>query len=74
VTITTGAKWLALIATLSGAVFTSLQITPLNIYLLNFGSVLYLIWSIRVRDLNLILVNSGLVLIYVVGVVKLLLT
>jgi hypothetical protein len=60
-------KWLALAATLSGALCTSLRIDPLNVYLLNLGALLYLIWSVRIRELNLVAVNAGLLTIYVVG-------
>lgn len=64
---TTLIKWCALFLTLSGALCTSLRLDPYNIYLLNFGSLGYLTWSIIVRDINLIIVNSGLLLIYVIG-------
>jgi hypothetical protein len=60
-------KWTACFLTLGGALTTSLQIDPLNIYLLNVGSTLYLIWAIRIRELSLIVINAGLLLIYVVG-------
>ena len=60
-------KWTACIVTLAGALTTSLQMDPLNIYLLNVGSVLYLTWAIRIREASLIVINTGLLLIYVVG-------
>ncbi len=60
-------KWTACFLTLAGALTTSLQIDPLNIYFLNVGSVLYLIWAIRIRELSLVVINAGLLLIYVVG-------
>jgi hypothetical protein len=60
-------KWSACFLTLGGALTTSLQIDPLNIYLLNVGSTLYLIWAIRIRELSLIVINAGLLVIYVVG-------
>ena len=63
-------KWTALAATLSGAICTSLRIDPMNVYLLNLGSLLYLTWSIRVKDTNLICVNAGLMMIYVVGIFR----
>ena len=50
-----------------GALCTSLRIDPLNIYLLNAGALLYLIWAIRIRELNLVLVNGVLLAIYLVG-------
>lgn len=60
-------KWLACFVTLSGAIATSLAWDPLNIWLLNIGAVLYLIWSIRIREFSLITINAGLLLIYLVG-------
>ena len=62
-------KHLALVATLSGALATALMWDPLNIVLLNLGSILYLYWSYSVRDWNLIAVNAGLLTIYVVGAI-----
>ena len=63
------AKHLALVSTLSGAAATALMWDPLNIVLLNLGSILYLYWSYSVRDWNLIAVNAGLLTIYVVGAI-----
>ena len=60
-------KWTACAVTLAGALCTALRIDPINIYLLNAGSFLYLVWSIRIRELNLIVINAALLLIYVVG-------
>jgi hypothetical protein len=65
--INTVLKWVACAVTLSGALCTSLRIDPLNIYLLNAGALLYLIWSIRIREWNLSAVNAGLLTIYIVG-------
>lgn len=61
-------KWIATIVTLSAALCTSFRIDPLNIYLLNTGSILWVIWSIRIRERSLITVNSGLLIIYFMGV------
>jgi hypothetical protein len=63
------AKHLALVATLSGALATSLALDPLNIVLLNLGAVLYLYWAVSVRDWNLVAVNGGLLTIYVIGAI-----
>jgi len=60
-------KWSACVVTLAGALCTSLRIDPLNIYLLNLGAVLYLIWGYRIRELNLVAINAGLLLIYLYG-------
>ena len=63
-------KWTACAITLAGALCTSLRIDPLNIYLLNGGALLYLIWSLRIREWNLVAINAGLLLIYVVGLFR----
>lgn len=60
-------KWTACAVTLGGALLTSLRVDPLNIYLLNAGAALYLLWSLRIREWNLVTINAGLLLIYVVG-------
>lgn len=60
-------KWTACAVTLAGALGTALRIDPLNIYLLNAGALLYLIWAIRIREANLIVINAALLIIYVIG-------
>jgi hypothetical protein len=60
-------KWIACAITLAGALCTSLRIDPINIYLLNGGALLYLIWSLRIREWNLVAINGGLLTIYGVG-------
>lgn len=60
-------KWTACVVTLAGALCTSLRIDPLNIYLLNTGALLYLWWSLRIREWNLVVINGGLLAIYIVG-------
>ena len=60
-------KWIACVVCCGGALLTSLRIDPINIYLLNAGAVLYLVWSIRARDVNLMIVNGVLVSCYGVG-------
>jgi hypothetical protein len=63
-------KWSATAATLAGAVLTSLAIDPANVYFFNAGSLLFLIWAVRIRDTALIAVNAGLLTIYAVGTVR----
>jgi hypothetical protein len=60
-------KWTACAVTLAGALCTALRIDPTNIYLLNVGAVLYLWWSLRIREWSLVTINAGLLTIYVVG-------
>lgn len=62
-------KHLGLVSTLAGAMATALAWDPLNIVLLNLGSLFYLYWSLRVRDWNLVMVNAGLLTIYVIGAI-----
>jgi hypothetical protein len=65
--INTWLKWIACAVTLCGALCTSLQIDPLNIWLLNLGAVLYLAWSYRIREWSLVTINGGLLAIYLIG-------
>lgn len=60
-------KWVACAVTLAGALCTALRIDPMNIYLLNAGAFLYLVWSLRIREWSLVTINAGLLTIYVVG-------
>ena len=60
-------KWSGTWVTLAGALCTSLRIDPLNVYLLNLGSLLFVFWAIRIRERAMITVNVGLLGIYAVG-------
>ena len=60
-------KWGGCLTVVLGALCTSLRIDPLNIYLLNVGALMYLLWAVRIRELNLILVNAVLLAIYILG-------
>jgi hypothetical protein len=60
-------KWTALAATLLGAGFTAFELHYANRELLALGSVLYLAWSVRIKELNLVVVNAGLLSLYAVG-------
>ena len=62
-------KWLACASTIAGAMCTSLAWDPMNIILLNIGAILYLTWSLRIREWNLVAVNGGLVTIYAFGAI-----
>ena len=50
-----------------GALLTSLRIDPMNIYFLNAGAALYLVWSIRMKEVNLMVVNGVLLTLYIIG-------
>ena len=67
--INTVLKWTACAVTLAGALATSLQLDPLNILLLNTGAVLYLIWSLRIKEWSLVTINTGLLTIYLYGAI-----
>jgi hypothetical protein len=60
-------KWGGCATVVLGALCTSLRIDPLNIYFLNVGALLYLLWAIRIGERNLIIVNGVLLALYIVG-------
>jgi hypothetical protein len=60
-------EWSACAVTIAGAACTAANWDPLNIYLLNLGAILYLIWSVRVKIVSLVLINSVLLFIYLYG-------
>ena len=61
-------KWAATAVTLVGALATALMYDPLNIYLLNLGAFLFLIWGYMIKDKAMIVVNAGLLVIYFIGI------
>jgi hypothetical protein len=62
-------EWSATAFTVAGALTTALSVDPLNIYLLNLGSILWLIWAVLIKRTSLIVVNSALLAVYVYGFV-----
>lgn len=60
-------KWSATAVTLAGAAATALALDPLNIYLLNLGSIAWLVAAVMMKDRPLIAINAGLLAIYGVG-------
>lgn len=60
-------KWAGCATVACGALATSLRVDPLNIYLLNAGAFIYLLWAIRIREANLIVVNGILLGLYMIG-------
>lgn len=62
-------KWTATILTILGALAISYKIDPLNIYLLNAGSVFWIIWSLRIREYSILIVNVVMMLIYGHGLI-----
>lgn len=63
-------KWSATILTIVGALLTALNIYPLNVWVINVGSVLWLIFAVRIKENSLVVVNAGLLVIYMFGAVK----
>lgn len=61
-------KWVATGITLSGGLATALMYDPMNIYLLNLGAFLFLIWGYLIRDKAMIVVNAGMLSIYMIGI------
>jgi energy-converting hydrogenase Eha subunit C len=61
-------KWVATIVTIAGAIATALMIDPLNIWLLNLGAFLFLIWGVLIKEKAMIAVNAGLLLVYIGGI------
>jgi hypothetical protein len=45
------------------------MIDPLNIWLLNTGALLFLIWGFLIKEKAMIAVNFGLLAIYVFGLI-----
>lgn len=60
-------EWTATVVTVGAAIATALSIDPLNIYLFNLGSVLWLIWAVRIKKASLVVVNVALLLVYAYG-------
>ena len=63
-------QWTATVLTLLGAVLTSIDLHPQNVWAFNVGTILWLVWAVRVRSLSLIAVNAGLLTIYMAGTIK----
>ena len=62
-------KWVATFITLAGALATALMFDPLNVWLLNIGALLFLVWACMIKEKAMIVVNAGLLAIYIMGLV-----
>ena len=62
-------KWTACAITLTAALLTSFEVLGYNRELFALGAMLYLIWSVRIREANLIVINGALLVIYVAGLI-----
>ena len=65
-------KWISTAIMLLAALAIVEGLYPMSIYLLNLGSLAWLITSIMWREWSLIVVNASLLLVYVYGLVKVL--
>jgi|FreactTroBogLake_1042271.scaffolds.fasta_scaffold01483_10 hypothetical protein len=62
-------KWAGTALTIAGALATALRMDPLNVALLNLGSILWLVAAIRMKEASLVVINGALLGIYVTGAV-----
>ena len=65
-------KWVSTAIMLLAALAIVEGLHPASIYLLNLGSLAWLITSIMWREWSLIVVNASLLLVYVYGLLKVL--
>ena len=63
-------KWISTAIMLLAALAIVEGVHPMSIYLLNLGSLAWLITSIMWREWSLIVVNASLLLVYVYGLFK----
>jgi hypothetical protein len=66
-------KWVSTAIMLMAALAIVEGVHPTSIYLLNLGSLAWLITSIMWREWSLIVVNTSLLLVYVYGLTKIIL-
>jgi hypothetical protein len=66
-------KWISTVIMLMAALAIVEGVHPTSIYLLNLGSLAWLITSIMWREWSLIVVNASLLLVYVYGLFKVML-
>ena len=61
-------KWTGCALVVIGAILTAINIYPLNLIVLNSGTLIYMIWSWRVKEMSVFVVNVSLTLIYTIGI------
>ena len=61
--------WIGCFVVSIGAIATSLDIDPLNVYAFNLGSIIYATWGYRTKHWNQVVVNIILITIYTFGIV-----
>ena len=60
-------KWTATLFTIVGALAVTHNWDPLNMYVLNIASVLWVWWALRIRELSIVIVNVSMLAIYAYG-------
>lgn len=60
-------EWSATAVIVAAAIATALAYDPLNIFLFNLGSMLWLVWAVRVKRTSMIVLNIVMILVYVYG-------
>ena len=60
-------KWTATAITVIGALAVANSWDPLNIYLFNAGSILWVWWAVRIKEPSIIVVNVAMLLVYLYG-------
>lgn len=62
-------KWFATAITIGGAIAVVYGLDPLNIYLLNGASLVWILWGLRIREWSIVVVNVSLLAIYAWGLI-----
>lgn len=60
-------KWLATATLIFGAVLTTMDVRPLNIWMFNAGNLAWLIVGVLWREWSLVVLNTVLIAIYAYG-------
>ena len=60
-------EWVATLCVIVSATLVAFHIEPINIYVLNVGAFLWLVWAIRVKKKSLIILNGYNLIIYFAG-------
>jgi len=60
-------KWFGTTIIILGALLTSFKFDPFNVYVLNLGTIVWLIVAVKMKENSLIVVNAIMLLIYVFG-------
>lgn len=63
-------KWLATIALITGAMLTSMDIRPWNIWAFNVGNLAWIAVGLIWREWSLVVLNAGLTIIYAIGLLR----